>query len=63
MELKENKMHRVIIGSGLVFLIVHHFIQPNELWNTFGWLGVGLGAALWWDNEKKTIAQLTNKNR
>ncbi|CAK2444767.1 hypothetical protein VCRA2133E348_250068 [Vibrio crassostreae] len=56
-------MHRMIIGSGLVFLIVHHCIQPNELLNTFGWLGVGLGAALWWDNEKKTIAQLTNKNR
>lgn len=56
-------MHWIISCTGLVFLIVYYLIERNEIFNTFGWLGVFLGALLWWSNEKESIAKITSKEK
>ncbi|WP_194664098.1 hypothetical protein [Vibrio anguillarum] len=56
-------MHWVIGGSGVAFLMVHYLIERNVIFNTFGWLGLFLGAVLWWRNEKELIAKMTSKGK
>ncbi|MDW1505810.1 hypothetical protein R7D97_16625 [Vibrio sp. Vb5031] len=54
-------MHWVIGSSGVALLIVHYLIEQNVILNTFGWIGIGLGVAMWWHNEKELIAKTSNK--
>ncbi len=54
-------MHWIISCTGLVFLFVYYLIERNEIFNTFGWLGVFLGALLWWRNEKELASADTGR--
>lgn len=54
-------MHWLILGIGAIFLIVHYLVAENVILSTFGWLGIALGAVMWWRNEKAIISAIIDK--